>query len=132
MVTAAHAKGLKVLFDYAMVHVHTESDVYKQHQSDSPAWFTPNCICGAAGCGNYDTSCWFAPYLPDLSWTTQSATARASVAGPLGIQPFHRWDVRIKVRAQTRLPRRKGRRGPERERPPKSLPRGLLPVRQLA
>ena len=73
MVTAAHAKNIKVLFDYAMVHVHTESSVYTQHQNDSPPWFTPNCICGAQGCGNYDTSCWFAPYLAHWDYTNAAA-----------------------------------------------------------
>jgi glycosidase len=69
LVTAAHAHGLKVLFDYAMVHVHTESSVYTAHQNDSPAWFTPNCICGASGCGNFDTSCWFTSYLAHYDYT---------------------------------------------------------------
>lgn len=69
LVQAAHAKNLKVLFDYAMVHVHTESTIYQQHQNDSPAWFTPNCVCGAQGCGDFDTSCWFAPYLAHYDYT---------------------------------------------------------------
>jgi glycosidase len=73
LVQAAHAKNLKVLFDYAMVHVHTESSIYQQHMSDSPAWFTPNCVCGAQGCGNFDTSCWFAPYLAHYDYTNPSA-----------------------------------------------------------
>ncbi|MGH7296243.1 MAG: alpha-amylase family glycosyl hydrolase, partial [Polyangiaceae bacterium] len=73
LVQAAHAKGLKVLFDYAMVHVHTESALYKQHQNDSPAWFTPSCVCGAQGCGNFDTSCWFAPYLAHYDYTNPAA-----------------------------------------------------------
>jgi glycosidase len=73
MVTAAHAKGLKVLFDYAMVHVHTESSIYQQHQNDSPAWFTPDCICGAQNCGDFDTSCWFAPYLAHYDYTNPAA-----------------------------------------------------------
>ncbi|HEY8040608.1 MAG TPA: alpha-amylase family glycosyl hydrolase [Polyangiaceae bacterium] len=74
LVQAAHAKGIKVLFDYAMVHVHTESAVYQQHKSDSPAWFTPSCVCGASGCGNFDTSCWFTDYLAHYDYT--NATAR--------------------------------------------------------
>jgi glycosidase len=73
MVTAAHTAKIKILFDYAMVHVHTESSIYQQHMNDSPAWFTPNCICGAQGCGNYDTSCWFAPYLAHWDYTNAAA-----------------------------------------------------------
>ncbi|HEU4412200.1 MAG TPA: alpha-amylase family glycosyl hydrolase [Polyangiaceae bacterium] len=30
LVTAAHAKGLKVIFDYAMVHVHEDSPIYQE------------------------------------------------------------------------------------------------------
>ncbi|HEU4412202.1 MAG TPA: alpha-amylase family glycosyl hydrolase [Polyangiaceae bacterium] len=37
LVDAAHAKGMKVLFDYAMVHLHESSPLYAQH----PDWFTP-------------------------------------------------------------------------------------------
>ena len=62
LVPAAHAKNLKVLFDYAMVHVHTESAVYQQHKNDSPSWFTPSCICGdrtAAAATTTTTRCWF-------------------------------------------------------------------------
>ena len=73
LVQAAHAKSLKVLFDYAMVHVHTESPLYKQHQNDSPAWFTPSCVCGAQGCGNFDTSCWFTSYLAHYDYTNAAA-----------------------------------------------------------
>ena len=52
---AAHAKNLKVLFDYAMVHVHTESAVYKQHKNDSPAGSRRTAsLRRDAGCGNYD------------------------------------------------------------------------------
>ncbi len=58
-----------MLFDYAMVHVHTESAVYTTHKNDSPAWFTPSCVCGASGCGNFDTSCWFTDYLAHYDYT---------------------------------------------------------------
>src|SRR5262249_12416172 len=50
MVDAAHAAKLKVLFDYAMVHVHKESPVYAAHSD----WFWPqttssgaSCVCGS-------------------------------------------------------------------------------------
>jgi glycosidase len=82
LVTAAHAKNLKVLFDYAMVHVHTESPIYQQHKNDSPAWFTPSCICGAQGCGNFDTSCWFTNYLAHYDYTnpaTRSFSINAAI-----------------------------------------------------
>ena len=63
LVARAHRQGIKVLFDYAMVHVHEQSPVYKAHAaaldlkglpvlsadrktildaSGKPAWFWPN------------------------------------------------------------------------------------------
>ncbi len=78
LVDAAHAKGLKVLFDYAMVHVHTSSSAYAQH----PEWFWPNswgggnCICGQ-GCSweAQGDRCWFADYLPHWNYGVDAARA---------------------------------------------------------
>jgi glycosidase len=76
LVTAAHAKKLKVLFDYAMVHVHISSTIWAQHQD----WFWPNsynggdCICGQ-NC-SWDTQyerCWFTDYLPHWNYTNAAA-----------------------------------------------------------
>ncbi len=81
LVQAAHAKNIKVLFDYAMVHLHTESAVYQQHKSDG--WFTPFCQCGDTndGCGNYDNyTCWFTPYLAHFDFTNSSAARTFSVS----------------------------------------------------
>ena len=76
LVTAAHAKKLKVLFDYAMVHVQKDSPIYQQN----PGWFWPNsfnsgdCICGQ-NC-SWDAQgdrCWFTSYLPHWNYTVQAA-----------------------------------------------------------
>jgi glycosidase len=78
LVAAAHAKNLKVLFDFAMVHAHTESDVYK----NNPSWFTPFCQCGDTNdnCGNYDNyTCWFTSYLAHFDFTHSSAARTYSV-----------------------------------------------------
>ncbi|MEZ4299722.1 MAG: alpha-amylase family glycosyl hydrolase [Polyangiaceae bacterium] len=79
LVDAAHAKGLKVLVDYAMNHVHKSAAVYSQHAD----WFWPNsngnggnCVCGE-GCswdGDQGKRCWFRDYLPDFNF--QNAEAR--------------------------------------------------------
>ena len=81
LVTAAHAKGIKVIIDYAMVHVHSSSGVYANH----PTWFWPNdngsggnCVCGQ-GC-SWDTlpqreRCWFTDYLPHWNYTNAQARA---------------------------------------------------------
>jgi glycosidase len=72
LVQAAHAAKIKVLFDYAMVHVHTSSSVYTQN----PSWFTPFCQCGGS-CAQeqYNTTCWFAPYLAHYDYTNAAASA---------------------------------------------------------
>jgi glycosidase len=80
LVSAAHAKGLKVLFDYAMVHVHDSSQVYQQHKD----WFWPNskggspdCVCGGQYC-KWETDperCWFADYLPHWNYTNAAGRA---------------------------------------------------------
>ena len=84
LVTAAHASKLEVLFDYAMVDIHTSSPVYTQN----PSWFTPFCQCGDTndGCGNYDDyKCWFAPYLAHFDFTSSSAARTYSVNAALGL-----------------------------------------------
>lgn len=80
MVDAAHARGIKVILDYAMNHVHAESPLY----SENPSWFWPNdngfggdCVCGS-GCdwdGDPGRRCWFTEYLPDFNFTNDDARA---------------------------------------------------------
>jgi glycosidase len=79
MVSAAHQKGIKILIDYAMVHVHDSSAIVAQHSD----WFWPNdngqggnCICGQ-GC-SWDAlpdreRCWFTGYLPHWNYTNSAA-----------------------------------------------------------
>jgi glycosidase len=78
LVTAAHTAKLKVLFDYAMVHVEKDSALFTTH----PDWFWPNskngspdCICGGASCdwNNDAQRCWFASYLPHWNYTVSAA-----------------------------------------------------------
>jgi glycosidase len=79
VVSEAHNKGIRVVMDYVMNHVHQSSPVFQQNSS----WFWSlsyngkNCVCGQ-GC-SWETDperlrCWFMPYLPDFNF--QNAAAR--------------------------------------------------------
>jgi glycosidase len=82
LVAAAHANGIKVLFDHTIVHMDVRSDVYAQHAN----WFwtnaggTPWCTCGTTAC-DWDPitgeglRCWFADYLPHWNYTVPDARA---------------------------------------------------------
>ena len=78
LVSAAHQHGLKVLFDFAMVHVHQSAAVFAQH----PDWFWPlsynggTCVCDDQGVCPWATTaqrCWFADYLPHWNYTVAAA-----------------------------------------------------------
>jgi glycosidase len=77
VIDAAHARGMQVLVDYVMNHVHSDSLVYQEH----PGWFWPNdngfggnCICGQ-GCdwNSQRIRCWFDPFLPDFDFRNGDA-----------------------------------------------------------
>jgi glycosidase len=78
LVTEAHKRGIKILVDYAMNHVHKDSPVYTMHKD----WFNPldrggrSCVCGSAACpwdGPTATVCWFRDYLPDFDFNNTGA-----------------------------------------------------------
>jgi glycosidase len=79
LVSTAHAKGLKVLFDHTIVHVHVTSDTYVQN----PSWFWTNagqpwCTCGTANCdwdpvNGEGLKCWFTNYLPHWNYGVPEA-----------------------------------------------------------
>lgn len=79
VIDAAHARGLNVILDYVMNHVHSESPLYASHRD----WFWPNdnghggdCVCGG-GCSWEDgfdrKRCWFTSYLPDFDFRNGDA-----------------------------------------------------------
>ena len=96
LVDAAHAKTLKVIFDYAMVHVVNTSPVYTAHND----WFYPNsngggdCICGQNCSWDADANrCWFTDYLPHWNYTVQAArdfsvNAAVKLAADTGVDGF--------------------------------------------
>jgi glycosidase len=126
LVNAAHARGIKVLIDYAMNHVHADSALVTQH----PDWFWPldydgkTCVCGQ-GCdwndGYEQRRCWFTDYLPDWNFTNAAARAYSvdnamSWIAKTGIDGFRldavkhietEWirDLRARVKQEVEIPR---------------------------
>ncbi len=74
LIDAAHARGIRVLFDLVLNHVHEDHSYTFEH----PDWFTGGCVCGEAGCGweEKPVECWFTDYLPDLSYQNHDITER--------------------------------------------------------
>ncbi len=81
LIASAHKRGMKVLFDEVMVHVHQSSPLYAEHAD----WFWPfrlsdgrTCLCDDGGACPWTSAykrCWFTDYLPH--WNYQNAEARA-------------------------------------------------------
>ena len=71
LVAAAHARGMRVLFDVVPHHVHQEHPYVAAHPGS--AWFTDwqeDCVCGVGSCdwNDHIEDCWFASYLPSFEW----------------------------------------------------------------
>lgn len=65
LIAAAHVRGIRVVFDIVLNHVHEDHPYCEQS-----TWCSTTCVCGTPGCG-YDEKpieCQFAPYLPDLDY----------------------------------------------------------------
>lgn len=67
---AAHARGIRVLTDLVLNHVHDTHPYVAAHRDDG--WFNigNGCVCGANGCGWEEKPlvCSFTSYLPDYNW----------------------------------------------------------------
>lgn len=67
LVEAAHARGIRVVMDIVLNHLHEQHPYVAEH----PDWFTAEgCYCGSARCPwfSHIQVCWFTDYLPDLNW----------------------------------------------------------------
>ncbi|HEY5924309.1 MAG TPA: alpha-amylase family glycosyl hydrolase [Kofleriaceae bacterium] len=71
LVAAAHARGIRVLMDFVINHVHEQHEYYAAH----PEWFRTGCECGTPGC-DWTTrrlDCSFHSYMPDVNWQHREA-----------------------------------------------------------
>ena len=67
VVAEAHGRGMRVLMDVVLNHVHDVHPYFATH----PDWFDdPPCVCGMPACpwSSHIESCWFTAYLPDIAW----------------------------------------------------------------
>lgn len=74
LIEKAHERGIRVLFDLVLNHVHEDHHYLGEH----PEWFGDGCVCGAPGCGweEKPVECWFTDYLPDLNYKQHDLTER--------------------------------------------------------
>ena len=74
LIDAAHARGVRVMFDLVLNHVHEDHIYVNEH----PEWFGGGCVCGTDGCGWEERAldCWFTGYLPDLDYRNHYVTQR--------------------------------------------------------
>jgi len=71
LVTAAHRRGIRVLMDFVINHVHDDHEYATAH----PEWLRRGCVCGTPGCDWTERrlDCSFRPYLPDVDWQNREA-----------------------------------------------------------
>lgn len=75
MIDAAHARGIKVLFDMVYTHVHLDHPLYREH----PDWFVPLVLPdGRKNIRLFDEfpmTTWFDDFLPKVDYENDSAVA---------------------------------------------------------
>jgi glycosidase len=81
LVAAAHARGIRVLFDVVPHHVHSEHPYWVANKGEG--WFQDvggSCVCGVGSCSwaTDETACWFTSYLPSLDWTADEVADTVS------------------------------------------------------
>ena len=74
LVEAAHERGIRILMDLVVNHVHEDHPYVSEH----PDWLSDGCVCGTADCDWTERrlDCLFRPYMPDIDWTQLAAQER--------------------------------------------------------
>ena len=111
LITEAHARGMRVLFDVVPNHVHQQHPYVAAHLGEG--WFSHpdgSCVCGTATCpwSTNIQDCWFTPYLPDFDWTRPDVATQATDDVRWWIDRFDADGIRID--AVPMMPRAANRR----------------------
>jgi glycosidase len=74
LVSAAHARGMRVIMDWVGNHLHENHPWVNSH----PDWFNEQALCGdsthdGSNWDNIPESCWFTSYLPDIDYSQPNA-----------------------------------------------------------
>ena len=86
LIDLAHSKGIRVLLDLVLNHVHQEHEYLVDH----PDWMSNGCVCGDVGC-DWDEralDCWFTDYLPDLNYRNHAIVQQVTTDVLWWIQEF--------------------------------------------
>lgn len=74
LTAAAHARGIRVIADLVLNHVHQEHPYWVNHRNDD--WFntSASCVCGTQDCDWEEKrlTCKFTDYLPDFNWRSSN------------------------------------------------------------
>ncbi|MFY2562740.1 alpha-amylase family glycosyl hydrolase [Corallococcus terminator] len=78
LTAAAHRKGIRVIADLVLNHVHQEHPYWVSHRNDD--WFntSASCVCGTQDCDWEEKrlTCKFTDYLPDFNWRSSNMVDR--------------------------------------------------------